>query len=52
MGFDLWHMLGVTPAQGVAMVAACVAGALLLGGILARRRTRGSRVLGIGLGDR
>jgi hypothetical protein len=52
MGFDLWQMLGVTPAQGAAMVAACIAGAVLLGGVLSRRRTRGSRVLGIGLGDR
>jgi hypothetical protein len=51
MGFDLWHMLGVTPAVGVAMVAAGIAVAVLLGGVLSWRRARTSRVLEMGLGE-
>jgi hypothetical protein len=49
MGFDLWHMLGVTPAVGMAIVAGCVATAVLLGAALSWRRSRTSRGLGMGL---
>ena len=50
MGFDLWTMLGVTPPVGIAIVAGCVATAVLLGAGLSWRRSRTSRVVGMGLG--
>ena len=50
MGFDLWSMLGVTPAVGVAMVAGGLATAVLLGAGLSWRRSRTSRGVGMGLG--
>lgn len=50
MGFDLWIMLGVTPPVGFAIVAAGIASAVLLGAALSWRRSRTSRVVGMGLG--
>jgi hypothetical protein len=51
MGFDLWTMLGVTPAVGIAIVAGGIATAVLLGAGLSWRRSRTSRVVGMGLGQ-
>jgi hypothetical protein len=50
MGFDLWTMLGVTPAVGFAIVAGGIATAVLLGAGLSWRRSRTSRASGLGLG--
>ena len=51
MGFDLWSMLGVSPAVGFSIVLGGVACAVLLGVAIAWRRSRTSHVLRTGLAE-
>ncbi len=50
MGFDLWRMLGVSPATGLAMVGAGLVCAALLAVRMFRRRTGIDTRPSLGLG--